>query len=180
MLGRLRRGATCSSPSHGTSYYGAEKLALFGATHRVLPDEILSSPCPNPTCRQHFCRPEGAASIACFNLAISRSGGLRCPASHANMRKRSRSCETCPNDSSRPPLRRSRHKQTVARWMGVIGDAPTGTGERDACADRSWLACRSKRCRPAAALQETLRSTRRARDHRNSPRVRQGHHLDPT
>jgi hypothetical protein len=33
---------------------------------------------------------------------------------------------------------------------------------------------------PAAALQKTVRSTSRARDHRNSPRMRQGHHLDQT
>jgi hypothetical protein len=40
------------------------------------------------------------------------------------------------------------------------------------------LACRPMRYGPAAALQETVRSTSRARDHRNSPRVWQGHHLD--
>jgi hypothetical protein len=55
------------------------------------------------------------------------------------MRKHSTSCETCPNDSSRPPLRRSRHKQTSPRGLGVVGDAPERPGERCASADRSWL-----------------------------------------
>jgi hypothetical protein len=144
MPGRLRRRTSYSSSNDGTSYYVAEKLALFGAMH------IASCKC-SPLNRvltnvqTTLLRPEGGASIACFNLAIPRSSGLRCPASHSNMRKRATSCETCPNDSSRPPFRRSRRKRLLSGGLGVVADAPAGRA-RTRCFCRPTAAWHVGRC----------------------------------
>ena len=63
-------------------------------------------------------QPTDRAAPRGFYPAVGRSSSLRCPASHSNLRKRSTKCETCANNSSRPPFRRSRYKQTIAPWIG--------------------------------------------------------------
>jgi hypothetical protein len=68
---------------------------------------------------------------------------------------------------------------TVVRWIGRCRRCTRRTSPNAMLlqTDRG-LACRPMWCRRAAALQETVRSTSRARDRQNSPLVRSGHHLD--
>jgi hypothetical protein len=163
MLGRLRRGASCSSPNHGTSYYGAEKLALFGATQRVLSDVTLLTPCPNPTCRQHFRARRAEQTLFALILpSIGRVPSAALPHTQTceNVRHPAKHAQT-----THQGLRADNHctNRLSSRWIGCFRRRTRRPGERNASADRSRLGMaadvvfglprlRGKQCTPTAVL----------------------------
>jgi hypothetical protein len=139
MLGRLRRGTSYSSPNHGTSYYGAEKLALFGAMQLASNKCSPTEPCPNPTCRQHFCaRRAEQASLASILPSIGRVPSATLPHTQTceNVRHPANHAQTTHHGLRADDLGTNR---LSPGGLGVVADAPARSGERDASADRSWL-----------------------------------------
>ena len=178
MLGRLRRGASYSSSNHGTSYYSAEKLALFGAMH------LASNRCSllNLVLTQRADNTFAPGGRSKHRLLQSCHPSVECPPLPSLTLKHAKTCDRL---RSMPKQLITVSAQTISaqtdcRPMDWVLSQTHPQDQANAMllqTDRG-LARRPMGCRRAAALQKTVRSTGLARDHRNSPRVWSGHHLD--
>jgi hypothetical protein len=178
MVGRLRQRSSHSSSNHGTSYYSAEKLAVFGATHIACALEMSPARCKNQRADNHLAFAEGCKRQ--FALILPSGGRV---ASRPRLTVRRTKMFDKPRMTLKPPITasaRSSSAQTSCRRVLCLLLHAHFRGQSSASPLQAHCALAHLRVHRSASppSQETVHSTSCARDHREWLRVQRRRHSD--